>query len=314
MTGRLLSVGDIVIDITATIPELPARGGDVLASSGDALAGGAGFNVLVAARRLGATTVHGGTHGTGLFGDLARASLTAEGIEVLLPPVPELDTGWDVALTDAGKERTFITAVGAEAQLTAERIAQLQAAPGDVVYVSGYGLLSDPNRSAIAEWLGRLDGEVTVVTDPGPLVADIPLTTLASVRSRTQWWSCNEREAEALTGARDPVDACRMLAAEGMGVIVRLGKDGCLLQRPGDTDPLHLPGVSVETIDSNGAGDAHVGAFIASLLAGLDPESAARRANAAAAFAVTRSGPATGPTSAQLSAFLLEHGLTPAGG
>jgi sugar/nucleoside kinase (ribokinase family) len=303
MSPRLVCVGDTVIDVTATVDALPERGGDVLADSGAMLAGGTGFNVMVAAGRLGLPSVYGGMHGTGPFGDLARAAMRHEGIEILLEPDADADTGWDVAITDAGSERTFVTVVGAEARLTAERIARVEVRAGDAIYVSGYGLLGEPNRSAITGWLDGLPRGVTVVTDPGPLVADVPRKTLEAVLAHTTWWSCNLAEAVATTGESDPAEAARILAASGGGVVVRLGADGCLVLTPGG-DPVTVPGFPVEPVDSNGAGDTHVGAFIAALLAGLDPVAAARRANAAAAISVTRSGPATGPTTRELDRFL----------
>jgi sugar/nucleoside kinase (ribokinase family) len=303
MNARLLCVGDTIIDVTATVDSLPERGGDVLADSGAMLAGGTGFNVMAAASRLGLPSAYGGMHGTGPFGDLARAAMRREGIEILLEPDTETDTGWDVAITDAGSERTFVTVVGAEARLTAERIATLEARPGDAVYVSGYGLLHEPNRSAITRWLEALSESVTVVTDPGPLVADIPHATLETVLARTTWWSCNLAEATATTGESAPEEAARSLASRTSGVVIRLGADGCLVLAP-DGRPVPVPGSPVKAVDSNGAGDTHVGAFLASLLAGLEPVAAARRANAAAAFAVIRRGPATGPTTEELDRFL----------
>jgi sugar/nucleoside kinase (ribokinase family) len=65
-----------------------------------------------------------------------------------------------------------------------------------------------------------------------------------------------------------------------------------------------VPGFPVAAVDSNGAGDTHTGAFIAALAAGEDAAGAARRANAAAALSVTKRGPATAPTSAELGRFL----------
>jgi sugar/nucleoside kinase (ribokinase family) len=84
---------------------------------------------------------------------------------------------------------------------------------------------------------------------------------------------------------------------------VRLGADGCVILVPGGA-PVHVPGFTVEALDSNGAGDAHVGAFLAALAAGQHPVAAARRANACAALAVTRLGPATAPTAAEVDALL----------
>ena len=245
---------------------------------------------------------------------------------MLLPPVPDADTGFDVALTDAGGERTFITAVGAEAQLTADRLAGVVASSSDAVHVSGYSLVHAPSRNAIAGWLARLPPECVVLVDPGPLWRGIPAAVLATVGRRATWWSCNLTEATELSAAgeghrlaesrlaesrlAEGLEAARRLAAAsraegppGMGVVVRLGAAGCVILVP-EGEPVHVPGFAVEVLDSNGAGDAHVGAFLAALAAGQHPVDAARRANACAALAVTRTGPATAPTSVEVDALL----------
>jgi len=84
--------------------------------------------------------------------------------------------------------------------------------------------------------------------------------------------------------------------------VVRDGPNGCWVSRHGHAD--HVPGFKVRAVDSNGAGDAHAGVFIAGLAAGLTPCEAARRANAAAALAVTRWGPATSPGTDEVDALL----------
>jgi sugar/nucleoside kinase (ribokinase family) len=147
-----------------------------------------------------------------------------------------------------------------------------------------------------------------VVFDPGPLVSDIPAGPLRRVLRRAAWLTCNAREAVALTGAASPGAAAQRLATAGApaAVIVRTGRDGCLLAR-GDRAPAHVPGIPVAARDTNGAGDAHTGAFLAALAAGAGEVTAVRQANAAAAFAVTRRGPATGPTTGQLARFVAQH-------
>lgn len=304
---RLVCVGNTIIDMTVAVGAFPDHGGDVLAQSGALHAGGAGFNVMCAASRLGVTSVYGGMHGTGSFGDLARSAMTREGIELSHDPLTDGDTGWDIAITDATAERTFITVVGAESRLTAEHIALVRVNTGDAVYVSGYSLLAEPNRTSICDWLSGLPSGVIVVTDPGPLVADIPEDALDTVLARTTWWSSNEREATMMTGESVATAAATHIAARltttSGGVILRLGAAGCIVVESGQK-PKPVPGVTVDAIDTNGAGDAHVGAFIASLLAGLDPHDAAKRANAAAAYSVTHAGPATSPTLRELEQFL----------
>lgn len=65
-----------------------------------------------------------------------------------------------------------------------------------------------------------------------------------------------------------------------------------------------MPGFPVAAVDTTGAGDTHTGVFIAALAGGAGPAAAARTANAAAALAVTRRGPATAPGRAELARFL----------
>ncbi len=298
MINRLVSLGNVIVDIVAEVPALPERGGDVLAS-GVALEVGGGFNLMAAAARQGLDVAYAGALGHGLFGDLARRELRAEGIALLLPddPAEQRDTGFDVVLVDAAGERTFVTAVGAEAGVSSQRLDHVEIRPTDALSLSGYGLLHDANRHAILDRLPRLPPETTVCYDPGPLGHTLPDQVVEAVRRRVDWWSCNEREAALGTGRADPATAAAKLLARlrGGNVVVRLGMSGCLVARR-ESALVHVPGVQVRIVDTTGAGDAHFGAFIAGLAAGRDAETAARRANVVAALTVTRRGPATSPT------------------
>ena len=291
--SRLVNVGNVVVDIVMYVPELPARGGDMIASASQVVPGG-GMNVMVSAVRQGLATAYGGMHGTGPFGDLARREMRAAGIEVLQPPHPTKDTGFDVALVEDSSERTFATSVGADGELGAADLARIAVRPTDFVYVSGYGLVHVVNGPALADWLRTVE-RATVVFDPGPLAADIPAPVLDAVLDRTDWFSGNQREACLLTGIADPFGAARALAKRiDAGALVRTGPRGCVLAMPRHA-PEEIGGFAVTAVDTNGAGDAHVGAFIAGLAAGLTPSAAALRANAAAALAVTKRGPTTAP-------------------
>lgn len=306
--SRLVSVGNVVIDIVMYVPELPRRGGDMIASASEVVPGG-GMNVMISAIRQGLPTTYGGMHGTGPFGDLARREMRAAGIEILQPRHPTKDTGFDVALVESSAERTFATSVGAEGELGAADLARITVRPNDFVYVSGYGLVHAVNGPALAEWLGTV-GASTVVVDPGPLAAGIPAGVLDPVLDRADWCSCNQREATLLTGIADPIGAARAIAQRiAAGAIVRTGAHGCVLAAPA-RPPEEIGGFSVTAVDTNGAGDAHVGAFLAGLAAGLAPSAAALRANAAAALTVTRRGPTTSPTAADVDTFLNGQGLT----
>jgi ribokinase len=278
MTGRLVHTGQVVVDLVMTVPTLPTRGGDVLASSTNLLPGG-GFNVMAAAARSGARVLYAGSHGIGGFGDLVRAALAAEGVEMAHNPTSEVDTGVVVVLVDATGERTFATGTGAEGRLRAELLDQVTPKTDDVVYVSGYSWLHEINRGALLEWLPRLPGS-RILFDPGPLIGDINPGDLHDLLSTIDILSCNAREAEML-GDLPPV------------AVVREGAKGCRVHEHGRiTD---VPGFPVEVVDTTGAGDTHCGVLAAELLRGSSLLDAAVRANAAAALSVTRPGPATAP-------------------
>jgi sugar/nucleoside kinase (ribokinase family) len=301
---RLVFAGEAIVDLLMWVPALPERGGDMLADS-SAVSVGGGFNVMAAAARQGLPVRYAGGHGTGPYGDLVRSTLGAEGIDILRPPDPDIDTGFDVALIERDGERTFVTTLGAEALRKPGSWDQVAVGPGDAVYISGYGLAAPESGALLGAWAATLPDEVVLFADPGPLVADIPAAVLDPVLRRCDWWSCNQREASLLTGTDDPVEAARRLLERTgrWGVVVRAGADGCVIAREGSIKA--IPSPPVEAVDTNGAGDTHCGVFIAAMACNWHPEDAARRANAAAAIAVTRPGPATSPSAAELKAWMM---------
>jgi ADP-ribosylglycohydrolase/sugar/nucleoside kinase (ribokinase family) len=300
---QLVYVGQAVVDLVTRVPRLPAPGGDVLAGPLRPHAGG-GVNVMLAAVRLGRSVLYAGCHGTGPHGDLVRATLAAHGVQLALPRSVPADTGTVLVLVDDDGERTFVTSPGAEAQLTAAELARVQPRPVDLVVLSGYALAHRANRAAVLDWLPRIDPRVRVVLDPGPLFEQVPGQVAAVVLARADWVSANQAEAAALTGLDDPAAAAVALARRARGrAVLRRGPDGCILA-DGDRPLRRLPAPQVSVVDLTGAGDTFTAAFADGLAGALDPALAAGRATRAAAWSVTRPGPATGPTTAELDAWV----------
>ncbi|MDR2453963.1 MAG: PfkB family carbohydrate kinase [Bifidobacteriaceae bacterium] len=223
--GRLIHTGQVLVDLALRVGALPARGGDALARS-HLIRPGGGFNVMAAARRDGAAVVYTGGHGRGPFGDLARAALAAEGVALTAPPSPARDTGFSIALVDDAAERTFVSAPGAEFDASPAALAQAGAAPGDLVYVSGYSLANAAKWAALEAWLERLDPAVPLLVDASPLVGELPRAALGYLAGRGPAgrpvvWSLNLREAVALAGRPD-LWAGAAGAAGGAGLGARL--------------------------------------------------------------------------------------------
>jgi ribokinase len=289
------SLGSILVDVTVDVPALPERGGDVLATGTRTTPGG-GFNVAAAVARQGVRCVYAAPHGTGPYGDLIRDALAREGVAASAKRRATGDSGFCVTLVEPDAERTFVTMAGVEAALSAEDLAAIDPAPGDLVSVSGYDLAYPGSGPVLAAWLRGLPDGVRVVLDPGPLVAEIPAGRLGL--DRLAVLTLNRREARLLSGrpsASGPelLEALRLPSAL---VVIREGADGCVAAGgPLGARVLSVPAPRVEAVDTTGAGDAHTGVLLAGLARGLEVEVALRMATQAAAVAVTRIGPATTP-------------------
>ncbi|MHB8246651.1 MAG: PfkB family carbohydrate kinase [Acidimicrobiales bacterium] len=302
---RLVVVGSILVDILVYVDRLPDRGGDVFAGDRRISTGG-GFNVLSAASRLGLPVAYAGRIGDGVFGRQVARDLESEGIPLLLGFTRGEDTGFDIGIVEASGERTFLTVPGVESRLDREDLALVELSRGDAVYLSGYDLLYPVAGAAIASWLAELSPEHLLVVDPGPLAAGQPGGRLRELLGRVDVLSANAREGALLAGVADPGEAASALSqlvAPGGTVVIRTGATGCQVAT-GGSKALSVPGWSATPLDTTGAGDVHVGAFVARLAAGDDVLAAARTANAAAAWSVERPGGASGPSTADLAAVL----------
>ena len=297
---RVVVVGNAVVDVVLRVPALPAPGSDVLASSGALVAGGA-VNVAAAAARQGTPTLYAGAHGTGPLGEVVRAALAVEGVDLALARSPA-DTGFDVAITDDDGERTFLTRHGAEASLRPGDLDAAAPNTRDVVVVSGYLLAHRGPAATLTGWLGRLPPGATVLFDPGPLLA-------ARSTSGRRWSALDPAGLDAALARADVVtlnaaEAAVLdrggLAGGVRSLLVRDGPRGATWHRAGRV--LDAPAPPVEVVDTNGAGDVHTGVLAAALAAGLEPSDALARATVAASVSVTRSGPGGAPGLAELDA------------
>jgi len=201
---RLIHTAQALVDEVAEVPNLPARGQNVMATAVTRYAASA-VNILVAAARSGATAVHAGAVGTGPNADLIRETLAAEHVAIVSPPVEDLDTGICFVMVEPSAERTFVTTLGAERHISLESLMTSQPAAGDLVCVSGYSLVGS-TRDPLLAFLEALPEGVEVVLDPGAIFAGLP----APVRDRmlavvTDAWEKTESGEAVLVSHQMPI-------------------------------------------------------------------------------------------------------------
>ena len=310
--GRVVLMGQILVDRVLHGAGPRYGGGNERARDAGTHVGG-GFNALVAARRMGAEAVSLSPIGTGPHASLITDALAREGIVDAGPRVEGVDNGFCVALIDSRAERTFISTKGAETMTPASAWADFVRTmhPGDVLYVDGYLMDHPANREAAEAALRALPGGVHVVLDVSPVIGipdGLPPTSLISMSTSeaASLWQDADRKAinvRSWLPAEDaPIAMATLLQRD---VVVRAGKDGAYFTRYADSAELtstHVPALSIEAIDTNGAGDAHTGVLAACLAEGMPMERGLLLANCAGALSTTVVGPASCPPRPQIEA------------
>lgn len=318
MSGRVIVVGSVNVDLVARVERLPGPGETVTGGSFARHDGGKGGNQAVAAARLGASTAFVGAVGDDAFGAEARAALAAEGVDLVgLVTLAASATGVALILVDAAGENSIAVAGGANEGLTPVHVRaafeQLEPGAGDVVLV-GHEIPTLTTRAALSD--GGARGATTIL-NPAPATGlDRSTFGLADLvtPNRGELGALVAAEARRVGRTASEADrperaAATLLAtnAEGSGVrtavVVTMGQRGALIV-PAGGGVVDLSAPMVTAIDTVGAGDTLNGALAAGLAAGLGLEAAVRRAVVAASLSTTRAGAREGmPTTSELEAF-----------
>jgi ribokinase len=298
--ARLTVLGSLNMDISVTVPRLPAPGATVLGGAAAYAPGGKGANQAVAAARLGASVRMVGCAGDDDFGRRLRAALRAEGIDDAgVRTVPGVPTGLAMITVDGAGENMITVAPGSNLQAGEDEIAAVRAAPADVLVISAEIPVPAIN-AALA-----VGGPALRVLNLAPA----PSEAAGIIAAGVDWLVVNESEAASVTGtqasglAGAARAAAELVTAGPRNAVVTAGAEGAAYCQAaasagqGGSGPgrvVTVPGFPVRAVDSVGAGDTFVGALAVALAAGVAPEEAVRAAAAAGAAAATRQGTQSG--------------------
>lgn len=295
-----ISTGSVLIDLPLHVARVPAPGGAVTATSTGPAVGG-GYTVVSAVARQNVPAALAATLGTGPHSSQVRETMRMDGVELL---VEELvgDIGTCTTLIEPNGRRTFITSEGVEAEPQREDLERLELLEGDWVYSTGYDLVHPSSKDVLLEWLLGLPEGVNLVVDLGPVQPEMPDEVLAAVLARCDMLTGSHLEITQLSARLGSPEELRRACPRAL-IVRRTGVHGCVLWPVGD-DRIEVPGFTRHVVDTTGAGDTHTGVLVASLMDGLDVRTAALRANAAAAEAVSRRGPARSPRRDEIDALI----------
>lgn len=276
----ILVCGEALIDLFVG----PPAPGSPAELSARAIAGGSPFNVAVGLARLGAPAGYLGGIGPDVFGDLLRARLQAEGVDVALTKRSAAPTPLVVVSTgpDGVPAYTVHDTGCADRDLLPADIPD--ALPDRVVAIAmgSWPLVVEPVGSTLLALAEREAGRRVISLDPNlrpSLIGD-----LGAWRQRFARFAATasiiKLSAEDLHTAWPGMDAASLAASWLAGgtalVVLTDGPYGATAFHA--SGRLHVPGRSVTVQDTVGAGDS----FHAALLAGLHDSGRLTRAAIAA--------------------------------
>lgn len=295
---RVHVIGNAAFDEALAVGEWPVPGASILCRPLASGPGGKGLNQAVVLARAGMAARLVAGVGDDARGAAIQAALAAEPLEPGLVAIPGRSTDASLVLSAPDGDNCNITTTECAEALTPEMVgdALRSAAVGDALLVQG-NLTEAATRAALSAAGAR--GMLRVM-NPSPL-----RPWQAALLPDCEAIFVNAAEAAALTG-REAIEAARVLHDRGIAeVVVTRGAAGALVSGPGGV--AEVPAEPVAVRDTTGAGDAFLGAALASaLLRRSAIDAVALRAGAeAAAIAVSRTGAfAALPTAAELAAIM----------
>ena len=287
----ILVFGSINVDLVAPVPHLPQPGETVLGGDYALLPGGKGANQALAARRAGSEVVLAGAIGRDTFASIALSLLRRDGVDTRL--VRELDrpTGCAAIMVSAAGENTIAVSPGVNSETRSDWVPD-ELLDLRTIVVAQMEVPFDETESLIRR--ARMRGARCLLNLSPALSIDLGLL------SEIDLLVTNEREAVTL--GPDPVGLARRLRR---GLVVTRGPAGALVLLA-DGSRLEVPALSVDPVDTTGAGDTFVGVLAAALNSGSSFEKALLRASAAAGLACLAYGAQTAmPDAAAIDAALV---------
>lgn len=164
--GRVLFLGELLVDQAMHSAEYPKHGGDVWATDLGQSAGGS-FNALVAARRMGAEIISLSPIGRGPNASVISRALRSENIIDAGPRLTGVDNGYRLIFTaDNGWRLAVSTTTDITPEMTRVWAEAIQAmGPSDVLWIDGALVDSEEHARALRESVKGLPEHARVVFD-----------------------------------------------------------------------------------------------------------------------------------------------------
>ncbi|MDQ6995353.1 MAG: adenosine kinase [Mariprofundaceae bacterium] len=252
--------------------------------------GGSAANTVVGIADMGGKTMYASQIGRDTFGQQYLDEFKALGVATHVDAV-DGDTGTCVVLITPDAQRTMLTHLGISVGLKAADLDEEAIAKSKYIYVEGYLFAGPETKQAAlkAIEIAKRVGTKVALTVSDPFLVDICRNDFqALIENDVDLLFCNEVEGSALTGKTDPEDIARALHQHVDHVALTLGKAGSMVVHQGEV--LSVAGVSVEAMDTTGAGDMYAAGVLYGVTHDFTWQQAGRLGSYAAAKVVAQLG------------------------
>ena len=268
--ARILCFGEMLIDFVPTVNGVSLAAAPAFLKA----PGGAPANVAVGVARLGGASAFMGKVGEDEFGHMLAELLRTNQVDtsgVRFDPGARTALAFVTLREDGEREFMFYRNPSADMLLTPEELDIPLAASSAVVHYGSISLIAEPCRSAHLALLDALQASPSpplLSYDPNlrlPLwqSADAARDGIRSIWDRADIIKVSDEELTFLTNGGDPSDeaAVRTLFHDRLRLLlVTEGSQGCRFYTPAFSG--RVPGFTVATVDTTGAGDAFVAGFL----------------------------------------------------
>jgi sugar/nucleoside kinase (ribokinase family) len=227
--------------------------------------GGSAANTIHGLASLGIETAYIGKVGKDELGEFFISDLKRNHIKPLLK-YSKTGTGLASALISPDSERTFGTYLGAAVEVSANDLETSLFAGYKYFHIEGYLVF---NTALVETALKMAKAKnMTVSLDLASYnVVEANRDFLTEmIRNYVDVVFANEEEAKAFTG-KNPEEALKEIATMCSIAVVKIGKNGSLIQQ--GSDSYSVGAIASKVIDTTGAGDLYAAGFIYGLTKGL---------------------------------------------
>ena len=282
----IILLGDINIDINATLATYPVHGSEGIVQAVTYSTGGSVVNTATALAKTGADA--------GIIGRIGSDTLAAQAWAYLknisvdwsqIQVDPDVSTGLVyIAVTPDG-ERTMFSARGANAFTQATPAWESYFANARWYHFSGYALLTQPQHNAAIYGLKLArQNHCLISLDPNPEPAIRYGKKIKETLSEIDIFLPNEQELSVLFGRKNFNDAIKDTLDAGVKTVAtKRGSKGCVIANANEY--LKIPGFNIQAKNTTGAGDSFNAGVILGRTAGLSWAASGILGNALGAIA-----------------------------